>query len=65
MQIPLNVTAMAPFVAEPRLQLGYQVSCLTLTLILTLTLALSQPEMSSLQLKWNPVLLLISASALF
>ena len=25
MQIPLNVTAMAPFVAEPRLQLGYQV----------------------------------------
>ncbi len=24
-QIPLNVTAIAPFVAEPRLQLGYQV----------------------------------------
>ena len=24
-QIPLNITAMAPFVAEPRLQLGYQV----------------------------------------
>ena len=24
-QIPLNVTATAPFVAEPRLQLGYQV----------------------------------------